>query len=140
VPRYAPRTSGTYEGAGLRSEVLSRPLLTYPDRGQDRLLEQPNQRLLRTLAPSPGTQILVRERVSMRGERGMPEPMTIPYVGRCLGSAKPPLDGSEKDENGRATGLCTACSGRFELDDGLLSEHETASEAEREQSQPPPSE
>jgi hypothetical protein len=60
--------------------------------------------------------------------------MTIPYVGRCLGSGKPPLENTEKDEGGRSTGLCVTCSGRFELDDGMITEHETASDTDREHS------
>jgi hypothetical protein len=62
--------------------------------------------------------------------------MTIPYVGRCLGSGEPPRENTEVSEGGRSTGQCTTCSGRFELREGVLEEHETASDAEREQSEP----
>jgi hypothetical protein len=58
--------------------------------------------------------------------------MTVPYVGRCLGSDGPPLEGSRVVTEGVETGLCSACSGRFELEDGRLVPHETAHEDERE--------
>lgn len=58
--------------------------------------------------------------------------MTIPYVGRCLGSAGPPLEESRQVDDGRETGICPACSGRFELHDGRLVAHETAPDDERE--------
>ena len=59
--------------------------------------------------------------------------MTIPYVGRCLGSGEPPRDGtSGGEEPGEQTGVCVACSGRFELRDGRVVEHETAPDDERE--------
>lgn len=59
--------------------------------------------------------------------------MTIPYVGRCLGSGEPPRDGtSEGEAHGQRTGVCVACSGRFELRDGRVVEHETAPDDERE--------
>jgi hypothetical protein len=61
--------------------------------------------------------------------------MTIPDVGRCLGTGKPPLEGSEKDEDGRPTGICATCSGRFELEDGLLSQHEAAQAQDRDATQ-----
>jgi hypothetical protein len=58
--------------------------------------------------------------------------VTIPYVGRCLGSGEPPRDGTEESHAGVTTGVCVACSGRFDLDDGAVVEHETAPEDERE--------
>jgi hypothetical protein len=58
--------------------------------------------------------------------------MTIPDVGRCLGTGQKPLEGSEKDEDGRRTGVCGTCSGRFELEDGLLVQHEAASAEDRD--------
>jgi hypothetical protein len=61
--------------------------------------------------------------------------MTIPDVGRCLGSGKPPLEGSEEDEDGRRTGLCGTCSGRFELEDGVLAHHEAAPAEDRDATQ-----
>jgi hypothetical protein len=63
--------------------------------------------------------------------------MTIPDVGRCLGSGNPPLEGSEEKDDGRSTGVCSTCSGRFELvHGGVLAEHETASDEDREDSRP----
>jgi len=42
--------------------------------------------------------------------------MTIPDIGHCAGSGAPPAEGSVRDENeSLKTGLCPACSGRFEL-------------------------
>jgi hypothetical protein len=58
--------------------------------------------------------------------------MTIPDVGRCLGSGKPPREGSTHTENGRTSGVCLACGGRFEVDDGSVVAHETAPDDERE--------
>ena len=58
--------------------------------------------------------------------------MTIPYVGRCLGSGKPPREGSVEPDGARTTGVCVACSGRFDLDNGTVGDHETAPEDERE--------
>jgi hypothetical protein len=62
--------------------------------------------------------------------------MTILDVGRCLGTGKPPLEGSEKRESERSTGICGTCSGRFDLDDGLLVPHEPAPGGERESREP----
>jgi hypothetical protein len=60
--------------------------------------------------------------------------MTIPYVGRCVGSGARPIEGSERlGDDGQTTALCPACSARFPLRDGALPEHETAPEDEREQ-------
>ena len=58
--------------------------------------------------------------------------MTFPYVGRCLGSRKPPRDGTEEPYRGGTTGVCVACSGRFEIQSGTIIEHETAPEDKRE--------
>jgi hypothetical protein len=58
--------------------------------------------------------------------------VTILDVGRCLGTGKPPLGGSEESADGRTTGICSACSGRFDLQDGLLVHHETAPAEGRE--------
>ena len=58
--------------------------------------------------------------------------VTIPYVGRCLGSGKPPRQGTEKSQADGTSGVCVACSGRFDLDNGTIVEHETAPEDERE--------
>ncbi len=59
--------------------------------------------------------------------------MTIPDVGRCQGSGKPPLADTEQSQGGVASGICVACSGRFHLEDGVLVEHEAAPDDEREQ-------
>jgi hypothetical protein len=59
--------------------------------------------------------------------------VTIPYVGVCVGSGAPPLEGTVQDATDGTTGLCPACSGRFPLRDGSLEEHESAAEDEREQ-------
>jgi hypothetical protein len=58
--------------------------------------------------------------------------MTIPYVGRCLGSGKPPREGTEESQGDGKSGICVACSGRFDLHDGTVVDHETAPEDERE--------
>jgi hypothetical protein len=58
--------------------------------------------------------------------------VTIPYVGRCLGSGKPPRAGTEKSKAGGMSGVCVVCSGRFDVKNGTVVEHETASEDERE--------
>jgi len=72
--------------------------------------------------------------------------MTIPYVGRCLGSGEPPRESSIERVGDDVTGACMACSGRFELRGGKVVEHETAQDDEREslheqelQSEIPPS-
>jgi hypothetical protein len=62
--------------------------------------------------------------------------MTIPDVGRCLGSGKPPREGTEEMEVSGTSGLCVACSARFELEDGRLVEHASAREDERERPNP----
>jgi hypothetical protein len=58
--------------------------------------------------------------------------MTIPYVGRCLGSGQPPREGTEQSYRGGKTGVCVTCSGRFRVENGAIAEHETAAEDERE--------
>lgn len=59
--------------------------------------------------------------------------MTIPYAGICVGSGKSPREGTLRDGDGRpVTGVCPACSGRFELRHDRLPEHETAPEDERD--------
>jgi hypothetical protein len=58
--------------------------------------------------------------------------MTIPYVGRCLGSGKPPREGTEESRKGATTGACVTCAGRFDVENGAIVEHETARENERE--------
>jgi len=67
-------------------------------------------------------------------ERSIPRSLcvTIPYVGRCLGSGKPPRDGSEQSQAGGRSGVCVTCSGRFDVEHGTVVEHETASDDERE--------
>ena len=63
---------------------------------------------------------------------GMGSPMTIPYVGRCIGSGEPAREGSVEGTDDSETGVCVACSGRFNLRSGVIVEHETATEDERE--------
>ena len=58
--------------------------------------------------------------------------MTIPYVGRCLGSGKPPREGTDVPYRSSTTGVCVTCSGRFEIENGTIVDHETAQEDERE--------
>ena len=58
--------------------------------------------------------------------------VTIPYVGRCLGSSKPPREGTEEAQGSCTSGVCVACSGRFDIENGTIVEHETAPEDERE--------
>ena len=58
--------------------------------------------------------------------------MTIPYVGRCLGSGKAPREGTEESHAGGTSGVCVACSCRFDVENGTVVEHETAPEDERE--------
>ena len=61
--------------------------------------------------------------------------MTIPDIGHCAGSGAPPAEGSVKDENeGLKTGVCPACSGRFELHpSGVVSLHDAADVEHREE-------
>lgn len=63
--------------------------------------------------------------------------MTILDVGRCLGSGEAPRDGSEETANGLTSGVCVACSGRFEVEDGRLVAHAAAPENEREAADEP---
>jgi hypothetical protein len=58
--------------------------------------------------------------------------MTIPDVGRCMGSGKPPLEDSTQDEDGGSTGVCSTCSGRFDVANGLIEQHEAAAPEDRE--------
>ena len=58
--------------------------------------------------------------------------MTIPDVGHCLGSGEPPREGTEQTERERRTGICVACSGRFDLEDGRIVSHHAAPDEERE--------
>jgi hypothetical protein len=58
--------------------------------------------------------------------------VTIPYIDRCLGSGKPPREGTEEPKGSGLSGVCVACSGRFDLENGTVAEHETAPEDERE--------
>ena len=61
--------------------------------------------------------------------------MTIPDIGHCAGSGSPPAEGGVRDENeGLESGVCPACSGRFELHpSGVVSLHDAADIAEREE-------
>ena len=58
--------------------------------------------------------------------------MTIPDLGP--GSGSPPVEGSEREEEGIAkSGLCPACSGRFEPHQtGVISLHNAACIDDRE--------
>jgi hypothetical protein len=60
--------------------------------------------------------------------------MTIPDVGHCAGSGARPVEGSVRDDDqGAQSGICPACSGRFELHHtGVLALHDAAEVAERE--------
>jgi hypothetical protein len=62
------------------------------------------------------------------------EPMTIPDLGHCVGSGAPPVEGSERDESHEEkTGICPACSGRFELHPtGVVALHDAADVEDRE--------
>ena len=62
--------------------------------------------------------------------------VTIPDIGRCLGSGKPPREGTEETGASGATGVCVACSGRFPLEDGTVVAHEAAGDDDREASGP----
>ena len=65
---------------------------------------------------------------------GITFPVTIPDLGHCAGSGTPPVDDSVRDENqGRTSGVCPACSGRFDLHHtGVMSLHDAAEAGERE--------
>jgi hypothetical protein len=59
--------------------------------------------------------------------------MTIPYAGVCVGSGKTPREGTLRGgDELPLTGICPACSGRFELQHDRLLVHETAPDDERE--------
>ncbi len=58
--------------------------------------------------------------------------MTMPDVGRCIGSGEAPREGTEHDNSGHATGVCVACSGRFEVEHGKVVAHESAPVDKRE--------
>jgi len=58
--------------------------------------------------------------------------VTIPDVGWCLGSGKPPREGTEESHESGMSGVCVTCSGRFEIEAGTIVEHATAPEDERE--------
>jgi hypothetical protein len=59
--------------------------------------------------------------------------VTIPYAGVCVGSGKTAREGTLRGGDTVAvTGVCPACSGRFDLDHDRLVVHETAAEDERE--------
>jgi hypothetical protein len=58
--------------------------------------------------------------------------VTIPSTGRCIGSGEPPREGTEESRAGGTSGVCVACSGRFDLENGTVVEHETALDDERE--------
>jgi hypothetical protein len=62
------------------------------------------------------------------------EVMTIPDLGHCVGSGTEPAQDTVREETGgTATGVCPACSGRFELHHtGVLSLHDAAEVEERE--------
>jgi hypothetical protein len=65
--------------------------------------------------------------------------MTILDVGRCLGSGEAPREGSEETANGLTSGVCVACSGRFEVEDGRVVPHAPAADNERETADEPSS-
>jgi hypothetical protein len=59
--------------------------------------------------------------------------VTIPYAGVCVGSGNAPREQTLRGgDQSPVTGICPACSGRFELRHDRLPEHETANETERE--------
>jgi hypothetical protein len=60
--------------------------------------------------------------------------VTIPDMGRCLGSGKPPREGTEETAADGTTGVCVACSGRVPLEDGTIVAHEAAGDDDREAS------
>ncbi len=88
--------------------------------------------LLRVSKFEPGGEAVACSQVSRLRRTFITTDVTIPYVGRCLGSGKPPREGSDKSQAGGTSGVCVACSGRFDLDNGAIVEHETAPEDERE--------
>jgi len=64
--------------------------------------------------------------------------VTIPDIGHCAGSGAQPITATTSEAAGEAgSGVCPACSGRFELrEDGSLSLHESAEIDEREELSP----
>ena len=58
--------------------------------------------------------------------------MTILDVGRCLGSGESPREGTEESAEGKSSGVCVACSGRFAIEDGCVVAHEAAADDARE--------
>ena len=60
--------------------------------------------------------------------------MTIPDIGHCAGSGAEPAHGSIQDTSeGASTGVCPACSGRFELHpSGVMALHDAAEIDQRE--------
>ena len=66
--------------------------------------------------------------------------MTIPDIGHCAGSGAAPAEGSLREEShGTKSGVCPACSGRFELHpSGVMSLHDAAEVDERETWPDPP--
>jgi hypothetical protein len=68
-------------------------------------------------------------------------PVTIPDLGHCAGSGAAPVEGSLREENhGARSGVCPACSARFELHHtGVMSLHDAAEVDDRE-AWPKPSE
>ena len=64
--------------------------------------------------------------------------MTILDVGRCLGSGEPPREGTDQNAEGRTSGVCVACSGRFDVEDGLVVAHQAAADDAREAVEPDP--
>jgi hypothetical protein len=67
--------------------------------------------------------------------------MTIPDIGHCAGSGAEPAHGSiQTTGEGAPTGVCPACSGRFELrPGGVMALHDAAEIDEREVLDSPPS-
>jgi hypothetical protein len=59
--------------------------------------------------------------------------MTIPDIGHCAGSGAQPLEGTLHGGGDQRTGVCGACSGRFDLrSDGTVSFHDAAEIDDRE--------
>jgi hypothetical protein len=60
--------------------------------------------------------------------------MTVPDIGHCAGSGTAPVEDSIQDEReGTKSGICPACSGRFELHHaGVISLHDAAEVEDRE--------
>ncbi len=60
--------------------------------------------------------------------------MTIPDIGHCAGSGAEPSHGSIETTEGEAsTGVCPACSGRFDLHpSGVMTLHDAAEIEQRE--------